>query len=212
MRYQRNRSDTDLKKYIDILDNYVILAQEKDTIDGLMGVEGTGARMYFEAYGKLLRNGFEFRKREYHPPPDPVSALLSFGYMLIFNEIDSLLEAFGFDVFLGFLHSVSYGRESLASDLMEELRAPVADRLVLYLINKGAVRISQFESDEKGVRMNDICLKTFLSNYEDFMTASFYDRQAGEYITYREIIRKRVRNLERAVLDSTDYVPYVFSS
>ncbi len=36
------------------------------------------------------------------------------------------------------------------------------------------------------------------------MTASFYDRQTGEYINCREIIRKRVRNLERAVLDSTE--------
>ncbi len=132
--------------------------------------------------------------------------------MLIFNEIDSLLEAFGFDVYLGFLHSVSYGRESLASDLMEEFRAPVADRLILYLINKGAVRLSQFEPGEKGVRMNDICLKTFLSNYEDFMTASFYDWQAREYRNYREIIREKVRNLEKTVLDSADYIPYVFKS
>ncbi len=57
--------------------------------------------------------------------------------MLLFNELNGLPEAFGFDVFLGFLHSVRYGRASLASDLVEELRSPVTDRLVLYLISLG---------------------------------------------------------------------------
>ncbi len=131
--FQRKRSDVNLKKNIDILRNCVLQTEEKNTLGELMGVEGTGARVFFEACGKLLRGGFEFSKREYHPPPDPINALLSFGYMLIFNELDSLLEAFGSDVYLGFLHSASYGRESLASDLMEELRTPIADRLVLYL-------------------------------------------------------------------------------
>ncbi len=60
--------------------------------------------------------------------------------------------------------------------------------------------------------MNDICLKTFLSNYEDFMTASFYDGQTREYRNYREIIREKVRNPERTVLESADYIPYVFKS
>ncbi len=58
VRYQRNRSDINLKKYIDILDNCVLNTQDKDTIDGLMGVEGTGARMYFEAYTDFQINNF----------------------------------------------------------------------------------------------------------------------------------------------------------
>ena len=47
----------------------------------------------------------------------------------------ALLEGAGLDPYLGFLHQVDYGRPSLALDLIEPFRHPVADRLVLKLVN-----------------------------------------------------------------------------
>ncbi|MDM8538263.1 CRISPR-associated endonuclease Cas1 [Desulfobacterales bacterium HSG17] len=156
IRYQRNQPETDISNAVDTIKKSISNLDDKSTIDEVMGAEGFASTVYFKAYGKLLLNGFKFYKREYYPPPDPVNALLSFGYMLIFNELKGLLEACGFDVFLGFLHSTRYGRESLASDMIEELRSPVVDRLVIYLINKGAIKLSQFRETEKnGVRMDE---------------------------------------------------------
>ena len=57
------------------------------TIDSLMGSEGSTARTYFEGFGKMILGGFVFKGRRKHPAPDPVNALLSFGYTLIFNEM-----------------------------------------------------------------------------------------------------------------------------
>ena len=137
----------------------------------MRGSEKYAGRVYFEAYGKLLLNGFEFNARVYHPPPDPVSAMLGFAYMLLLGEISGLLYAFGFDPYMGFLHDLEYGREYLNSDITEKLRSPVADRLVMYLINRNAVKISQFTKSNKGVRMTDESRKNFLLNYDNFMTA-----------------------------------------
>ncbi|MEA1900268.1 MAG: CRISPR-associated endonuclease Cas1 [Thermodesulfobacteriota bacterium] len=213
VRYQRNRPETNLKNSIESLKNYSRRVEQSKTIEEIMGLEGIGARVYFEAYGKLLLGGFEFSKREYYPPPDPVNALLSFGYMLLFNELSGLLEASGFDVFLGFLHSTKYGRASLATDMMEEFRSPITDRLVIYLINQGAVKLSHFTPKEKkGIRMNEAARKTFLANHERFMTASFVDVKSRKRKNYRQIIKERVFDIERTLLNNTDYTPYVFYS
>lgn len=60
------------------------------------------------------------------------------------------MEAAGLDPQLGFLHAVRPGRAALALDLMEELRAWVADRLALTLINRGQIQAADFEQREGG--------------------------------------------------------------
>lgn len=44
----------------------------------------------------------------------------------------------GLDPAAGFLHTLRPGRPALALDLMEELRAPICDRLAIAMINRGA--------------------------------------------------------------------------
>ena len=211
IRYQRNQPEVDLEKHLDTLKKLTKQLGKKESLNEILGMEGFGSKTFFEAYGKLILGGFEFVNRNYHPPKDPINALLSFGYMMLFNELNSLLEAFGFDVYLGFLHSVRYGRASLANDLMEELRSPVVDRLVLYLINIGAIKPSQFVSKgNKGVLMSDIARETFLSNYEKFMTADFHDAGRKKQTNYRKIIKERVLELERLLLHKSEYSPYLF--
>jgi len=209
VRYQRNQPDVNLGKYIKLLLNCASRVEQKDSIEGLMGIEGTSARGFFEAYSKLIKKEFEFKQRAYHPPPDPVNAMLSFGYMLLFNELSGLLEACGFDIYIGFLHSITYGRASLANDLMEELRSPVINRLVLYLINKGIIKQTAFTSGQKGVLMNDSARNAFLANYENFMTASFLNIKTKKRTNYRKILQQRVYEIEKAVLNNYDYTPFV---
>ncbi|MMZ51407.1 CRISPR-associated protein Cas4/endonuclease Cas1 fusion [compost metagenome] len=71
--------------------------------------------------------------RHKRPPLDNVSALLSFAYRLLSNDMKSALEAVGLDAYVGFLHRDRLGRASLALDAMEELRGVYVDRFVLSL-------------------------------------------------------------------------------
>ena len=50
------------------------------------------------------------------------------GYVLVGNELQSLLDGMGFDPYLGFFHQIDYGRPSLALDLLEEFRAALVAR------------------------------------------------------------------------------------
>jgi CRISPR-associated protein Cas1 len=68
---------------------------------------------------------------------------------------------------VGFLHRLRPGRPSLALDLMEELRAPFADRLALTLINRQQVKAEGFALGESGeVRMNDATRKEVLLTWQ----------------------------------------------
>jgi CRISPR-associated protein Cas1 len=212
MRLQKSRKTEDIGDAKDELEKCLENLNSKNNVDEVMGVEGYGSKIFFKAYGKCLHKGFTFSKREFYPPPDPVNALLSFGYMLIFNEFTSLLEAAGFDVFLGFLHSTRYGRASLATDMMEEFRSPVVDRLVSYLINLEVVSLSGFSSeDKKGMRMSEATLKAYIQNYEKYMTTPFYDYLTKEQKTYRQIIQKNILQLEKLLLQNKRYIPHIFS-
>jgi CRISPR-associated protein Cas1 len=53
---------------------------EADGLPALLGIEGSGARVYFQAFAKMARHGFNFNGRRRRPATDPVNALLSLGY------------------------------------------------------------------------------------------------------------------------------------
>lgn len=136
----------------------------------LRGVEGSAAKAYFAAFPHLiLRNtaDFPFEGRSRRPPMDPVNALLSFTYALLGNEIAGALEGVGLDPAAGFLHTMRPGRASLALDLLEELRAPLADRFVLSLINLGSITAKDFDRKENGAfYLKEDARRTFLAAWQ----------------------------------------------
>lgn len=139
-------------------------------LDSLRGLEGGAARIYFEVFDDLLtqqKADFFFRERSRRPPLDNVNALLSFLYTLLRHDCTSALEAVGLDPAVGFLHRDRPGRPSLALDLMEELRAFLADRLALSLINLQQIRGDGFiHSESGGVTMDEATRKTVLVAYQ----------------------------------------------
>jgi CRISPR-associated protein Cas1 len=96
------------------------------------------------------KEDFIFNGRNKRPPLDFVNALLSFVYVLLANDIRSALETTGLDPQVGLFHRMRSGRPSLALDIMEELRAYVADRVVLNIINLRQISKNDFEIHETG--------------------------------------------------------------
>ncbi|MDO5377089.1 MAG: type I-C CRISPR-associated endonuclease Cas1c [Clostridia bacterium] len=139
-------------------------------LDALRGIEGQNAAAYFGRFDDLILNQkdvFHYEERSRRPPMDRVNAMLSFVYTLLTNDCAAALEAVGLDAYVGFLHRDRPGRVSLALDLMEELRAVFADRLVLTLINTKAVRREHFVRQESGaVLLNDAGRKVVLSAWQ----------------------------------------------
>ena len=139
--------------------------------DALRGLEGAGAKAYFDVFDQMIlrdKEHFFFHGRNRRPPLDNVNALLSFAYRLLANDCASALESVGLDAYVGVLHTDRPGRESLALDLMEELRPCFADRFVLTLINNRVVAADDFERAENGaVRLTDAGRKRFLKAWQE---------------------------------------------
>jgi CRISPR-associated protein Cas1 len=140
-------------------------------LDTLRGLEGDAARLYFDALPLVMkpavREQFPFENRTRRPPRDRFNALISFLYALVMSDCRAALEAVGLDSQLGFLHAVRPGRPALALDLLEEFRAPLADRLALTLINRGQLQARDFDEREGGaVLLNDIGRKSVIAAYQ----------------------------------------------
>jgi len=146
MRLNRTRDTLNLDNQILALRNLIGKIEEVDSIDSLRGYEGRGSAVYFEGFSKgFLSDEITFPGRVRRPPTDPVNALLSLGYTLLLNQVIAAVSLVGFDPYLGTLHSVDYGRPSLALDLMEEWRPVIVDTLVLSVFNLKALTADDFE-------------------------------------------------------------------
>ena len=126
---------------------------KETSLDSLRGEEGVCASLYFNLVNDMIlcnKDNFFFYERNRRPPLDNVNAMLSFIYVLLGNECASALEMVGLDAYVGFLHRDRPGRESLAQDLLEELRPCMADRFVLTMINDRKIATSDFQKQENG--------------------------------------------------------------
>lgn len=115
------------------------------SVDILRGHEGAAAAAYFGAWRVALPSGWGFGGRAFYPPPDPINALLSFGYTLALHDVLTAVQITGLDPYLGTFHVIEAGRPSLALDLLEEFRPLLVDRLVLEIVRTNALARDQFE-------------------------------------------------------------------
>lgn len=145
--------------------------EKAEDLDILRGLEGSTSADYFSVFNELILvqdSEFVFDGRNRRPPRDNVNAMMSFAYAILANDCAAALESVGLDAYVGFLHTDRPGRASLALDLMEELRGPVADRLVLTLINNRMIRDKHFERREDGsVFLNPDGRKIMLTAWQD---------------------------------------------
>jgi CRISP-associated protein Cas1 len=193
-----------------------ILERLKTTVslDIVRGFEGDAARTYFRVFSVLVRAervtfGLDGRSRR--PPRDRVNATLSFLYALVRAECTAALESVGLDPQVGFLHALRPGRPSLALDLMEELRAPLADRLALALINRRQVQSDHFEKlPGDAVLLTEEGRRVVLTAYQQRKEELIEHRVLREKIPFGLVPHIQARLLARHLRgDLKDYPPFV---
>ena len=109
-----------------ILETLHTTAQEgTHNLDQLRGLEGAAAAIYFEAYFSAFAPALGATGRNRRPPRDPVNAVLSLSYTMLYAQATAACWAAGLDPALGALHTLSHGRAALACDLMEPYRPQV---------------------------------------------------------------------------------------
>ncbi len=124
-----------------------------------------------------------------------------------------MLDALGFDPYLGLLHAVDYGRPSLALDLLEEFRAPFIDRLSLHLVRLGTLGTTDFEPREGGILLTRPALKRYFAAYEAEIDRPFRlepegnpgEIPGGPETTFRALFRRQAERLARTLVHGDPY-------
>ncbi len=125
--------------------------------------------------------------------------------------VSALEEAVGLDPYVGFLHTDRPGRTSLALDLMEELRSVLADRFVISMINKRAVKPNGFLKKESGaVIMNDETRKIILSSWHKRIQEEIVHPYLKEKISWGLITYVQALLLARHLRGDLDEYPPFF--
>ena len=154
---------------LDLLNKLAKDAEEVDSVERLLGIEGAAAEAYFSRFGYLLKSesiGFSFENRNKRPPKDPVNSVLSYLYGILVKDLFVTLLAVGFDPYLGFYHRPRYGRPALALDMMEEFRPLIADSVTITLFNNGELSKRDFIQRGAGISLTPDGKKTVVGSYE----------------------------------------------
>jgi len=189
-------------------------AQRIGDIETLLGIEGSGARVYFGQFAGMLKvededetPAFDFDGRNRRPPRDPVNALLSLGYSLLARDLTIVCHAIGFDPFMGFYHQPRFGRPALALDLMEGFRPLVADSAVLTAINGRMVKPEDFVRAGDAVALSASGRKGFIRAYEQRMDTLVTHPIFGYRVSYRRVLEIQARLLARVVTGELSRYP-----
>ena len=165
------RVDTNkIRRAAENISKYMKDAAKATDKASLMGIEGNSAAEYFHVFDDMIlqnKDDFRFVERNRRPAQDRTNALLSLAYTVLANECAAALHGIGLDPFVGFLHVDRPGRESLALDLEEELRAPFADRFVMTLINNRIINKKDFVvKDNEAVLLTEEGRKKFFAEWQ----------------------------------------------
>jgi len=199
-RYGRKRAAPAFDMAADKLKTVLRSLDSASTLDQLRGFEGHAAKLYFSALAQTLDSTWHFSGRRKRPPPDPVNAMLSYGYTLLFYNIYSLLRARGLNPHVGFLHPLRAGHPALVSDLVEEFRGIVVDTVVFSLVLNARLSPDCFTNPPNGgCLMSDDARGMVIRALESKLNASITHPVSHQKLDYRRCMEHQVRQLAAVI-------------
>jgi CRISPR-associated protein Cas1 len=174
----------------------------------LLGIEGESSKTYFAALRQVLPEKLYSGSRSKRPPRDVFNAFLSYGYGILYSEIERACIVSGLDPYLGFLHTDRYGKPSMVLDLIEEFRQPIVDRAMITLVVRNQIDESSVDR-EKGIYLNKRGRKTAIEALMSRLETKI--KYKGKNLSLQDIILKQARDIVRFVNNERRvYKPFVY--
>ena len=231
----RKKNFTEIKRAIKTLENSIVSVQNLTDVNKIRGVEGIASKTFFSVFHFSFKPDFAiFKGRSKNPPEDNVNAVLSFLYTLLYFRVDAYIEAEGLDSQVGYLHSLDYGRKSLAFDLVEEYRTPIAEALTVTLFNLNILKEDDFREvnfsskddefplepdsenepelviNKRAVLLNNDGLKKVISQFEKRLSSEYFYTPENRKLFYKELIHHQVRHFKRVIIgEEKEYKPLI---
>lgn len=117
----------------------------------------------------------------------------------------------GCNPYIGIMHELKQGHPALASDLMEEWRAPISDWIMLMLIQKEMLTAEDFHYlDDQSVYLKPKAKKIVLEHFAKKLNSRYsYESINGVKNDYKNAIKTQIYRLIHAIEneDATLYYP-----
>ena len=208
------------REFLDYLSNYYSFFQslpkeESNFLDfkTLLNYEARTAERYFDSFSQIIkqvsRGKFEFKGRvssyaswSIHAP-DPINALLNYGYSILESYARKFLRSCGLDLNVGFIHELNRSKEPLVYDFQELFRWLV-DYSIITLFEKRLVSKKDFHySSDYTVVLKPSIAKALVN--EISLNFSRKVNFAGANRSYDMILLEIVKRLCKTLLSSRPF-------
>ncbi|MCF6148685.1 MAG: CRISPR-associated endonuclease Cas1 [Candidatus Kuenenia sp.] len=172
-----------------------------DVRGSVMGIEGSGGRIYFEAVSFLMPDRYKFKGRSRNPAQDEFNALLNYAYGILYSKVEKACIIAGLDPYVGIIHTDHYNKKSLVFDLIENFRI-WADETVIKIFAGRDVKQDHFDKLENGFTLNKEGKATLVSAFNAFLDESI--RYSGRNIKRGDIIQFECHRIANGLIRITD--------
>lgn len=167
----------------------------------IMGIEGQAAAQYWRQMSKLLPEELGFGGRVTFSASDPVNQCLNYVYGILYGEVWLAVTKAGLDPYFGLVHGSQRDQGSLVFDLIEEFRAPFADRVVLAMLGRG-FRPVKAKSGLLNGRTRRLLIKGFFQRWH--RTVAYQ----GSQLTGAKLLDHQAKTLAGTFLGRNSYIAY----
>ena len=181
---------------------------EQDTPEGLMGLEGNVRKLYYQSWPVWLGKPAEHFKRVYHPPDNPLNALISFLNSLLYTACVSELYRTALYPGISYLHTPQTRRFSLALDLVEPFKPLLVDRMIFRLLDSRAIGDRDFRKHSNGFLLTDDARRRILQEWDQELRRTVHYAPLNRSISYRQLLRLDCYKLINFLLEGREYLPY----
>jgi CRISP-associated protein Cas1 len=129
--------------------------------------------MYYEIMSRNTKPDFGFRRRTLRPQTDPINAMLSFGYAMLFGNCCVSLIGARLDPDIGLLHE---GTGSLVNDIAESMKSEMIDNAV-FKIACESLTPADFELTRDRCILSDEFAKKLIKTFHDTINNNKIDEQ-----------------------------------
>jgi CRISPR-associated endonuclease Cas1 len=133
--------------------------------------------MYYEVISRVVPTELEFRRRTERPYRDPVNAILSFGYAMLFGNVLFSITGAHLDPAVGTLNRGPY---ALVHDIMEPFKAAMIDQESVRFIREN-LNAQDFERGPTRCILSDPCMKELIHLFHETIRQPAIDIQVARY-------------------------------
>lgn len=212
LRESRSQKSAEITAYMDKLRNCrnsldSLVPQDtgnigiEDIRGSIMGIEGSGGRIYFEAISFIMPDRYKFEGRSRNPAKDEFNTLLNYAYGILYSKVEKACITAGLDPYVGIIHTDHSNKKSLVFDLIENFRI-WADETVIKLFAGRDVKQDHFDKLENGFTLNKEGKAVLISAFNTFLDESI--RYSGRNIKRGDIIQFECHRIANGLIQKTD--------